>query len=182
MEDKKELRKSIQSRLKTIDLNLLKQEDEKSCSTLLASKLYRDANTIFAFWPLADEPAIHPILHDALQQKKLALPVTLEHGIMHFYRLRRLSDLAKGRYGIAEPPRTKPVQPEDNDLILVPAMAYSPTGERLGRGKGYYDRYLLDRNGAIALGICRTYQLLEHIATESWDEKVDMILCNGVMY
>ena len=182
VENKKELRKSIQNRLKTIDLQLLRQQDEKSCSTLLASKLYREANTIFGFWPLADEPAIHPILHDALQKKKLALPVTLEQGVMLFYRLRSFTDLVEGRYGIAQPSRTEPVQPDSKDLILVPAMAYSLTKARLGRGKGYYDRYLSNKNGAIALGICRTYQLIDHIVTEPWDEKVDMVLCDGVMY
>jgi 5-formyltetrahydrofolate cyclo-ligase len=61
-------------------------------------------------------------------------------------------------------------------------MAYTLQGDRLGRGKGYYDRYLREYPEARTMGICRSYQLQKKLPTESWDMRVREVLCNGFIY
>jgi 5-formyltetrahydrofolate cyclo-ligase len=69
------------------------------------------------------------------------------------------------------------VAPEEIDLILIPGLAFTRKGERLGRGGGYYDRFLA-RVGlrAVKLGICFKEQLLEELPIESHDARVDRVL------
>ena len=85
-----------------------------------------------------------------------------------------LSQLAPGCQGILEPGAETPVvSPGEVDLILVPGMAFDPTGGRLGRGKGYYDRFL--GNGK-TIGVCYQSALLPQVPMEAHDRRVDAIV------
>ena len=64
---------------------------------------------------------------------------------------------------------------EDIDLVIVPGVAFDRQHNRLGRGKGFYDR-LLSTLSAPKIGICYSFQLKEHIPTEPFDKKMDLIL------
>lgn len=66
--------------------------------------------------------------------------------------------------------------------MLIPALAYDRTHHRLGRGKGYYDRYLAQHNSVMTTGVCRSYQLVESIPTQKWDRTVKEVVCAGVSY
>ncbi len=82
-------------------------------------------------------------------------------------------------YGIREPNDSshKLVDPKAIDLFLCPASAYTSNGERLGKGGGYYDHYLLrKRPDAITLGVVFSSQLVAHIPTEAHDLLVDRVL------
>ena len=136
----------MKEQLAKMQYDSLVHEDAKSCEALLQSELYARSEWVFAFLNQEDEPNIRPLLIHALMHKKLALPVTDARSIMHFHPLSDFADLKEGRYGILEPPRTEIIKADENTLILVPAVAYSLNRERLGRGKGYYDRYLLTKN------------------------------------
>lgn len=172
----------MKQQLKLLPRLSLLEEDERTCKAVLESQQYQNAKWIFAFIPLDDEPAIHPVLYDALEHKNLALPITEDDGEMQFYPLRSLNDLRQGRYTIPEPPKTQAIDPDELTLILVPAVAYRADGVRLGRGKGYYDRYLSKTSGAYTLGVCRSYQLVEDLVPDRWDKSVDAVLCNGIYY
>ena len=79
-----------------------------------------------------------------------------------------------GAYGIKEPQGENPVPPAEIDLIIVPAMAFDPCGNRLGRGKGFYDR-LLRQTHATCIGVAFDFQLLDALPTDSHDIKMDYI-------
>ncbi len=122
------------------------------------------------------------VLKDALAHKVLALPVSDREGSLHFYQARSLELLHVGRYGISEPQATEELFPTKEDLLLVPAVAYTVQGQRLGRGKGYYDRYLAKHSSCPTLGICRSHQLVRSLPVEAHDKRVDAVLCAGVFY
>jgi 5-formyltetrahydrofolate cyclo-ligase len=83
------------------------------------------------------------------------------------------SDLVAGWGGLMEPPQSAPVvQP---DLILVPGLAFSPDGHRLGRGKGFYDRYL-SASSALTIGVTDQAGLHESIPMASHDVSVLVVL------
>ena len=82
-----------------------------------------------------------------------------------------------GAYGINEPQGDTPCPAEAIDLMVVPAVAFTRRGERLGRGKGFYDCYL-SREGfrAYTVGVCYSHQLLDSLPTEPHDCRVDEVV------
>ncbi len=80
-------------------------------------------------------------------------------------------------FGIDEPQGATPCPPERIDLIVVPGTAFTRAGARMGRGRGYYDRYL-SRPGfhARTVGVCYTHQLLDTLPVEPHDVPLDRVI------
>ncbi len=87
------------------------------------------------------------------------------------------SKLHLGSFQIEEPDGDDTVDINDIDLIIVPAVAYDRQGNRLGRGKGFYDR-LLARSNAITIGVCYGFQLVDSIDTDGHDIPVDYVVAD----
>lgn len=97
--------------------------------------------TIAAFWPLAEEPDITPVLHQliALNQVVVLPVVATRHAPLEFHRWTPHAPMTAGNFGVMEPARTQALQP---DILFVPTLGYTSRGDRLGYGGGYYDRTL----------------------------------------
>lgn len=158
------------------------EEDRATCSQVIDSAPYRRCTTLFAFFPIAGEVDIKAILEDAIATRRLALPRTHGDGSLSFHLITDLQQLQTGRFQIAEPVNTDAMVPTRDDLMLIPALAYDRTHHRLGRGKGYYDRYLAHHNSVATIGVCRSWQLVEAIPTEKWDRTVEQVICAGTLY
>ncbi len=129
--------------------------------------------TILGYMPLPDEPDITGILQQ-LTNSKLVLPVSEADSTLSL----RLAgkNLIKGRYNINEPPASSPnVKASEIDLALIPGRAFSRIGTRLGRGKGYYDRFLNEYTG-LTVGLCYEEQLIASIPVEEHDKFIDYII------
>jgi len=182
MQDKESLRAQLLFQEKTLRGTDFTGEDLLSCSALLSSALYKDASWIFGFFPLPSEVDIRVILHDAIAHKHLALPLCRPDGTMSFQEVLSLDHLHTGSLGITEPLEGSAVMPSNDTLILVPGVAFTHQRERLGRGKGYYDRFLHLYRESYTLGICRKHQLLKNIPTDQWDIEVNGLLCGGTFF
>lgn len=181
MQTKEELRSSLKRQARQGGSFLL--EDRASVDALLQSPAYKNCTTLFAFSPLASEVDISPALEAAVKDKKLALPRCDGDHLEFFFVGEGWKNGAKASpLGVLEPLEGTVAVPDAQSLILVPAMAYTTLGARLGRGKGYYDRYLSQYPTIPTMGICRGYQLVDCIPTESWDVRVRQVLCNGILY
>ncbi|HKL59262.1 MAG TPA: 5-formyltetrahydrofolate cyclo-ligase [Sphaerochaeta sp.] len=184
MQTKEEVRSSLKEQAKQFPPSSFILEDTASVATLLQSNTYKQCSTLFAFSPLPSEVDISLVLEDALRHKNLALPRCSGDSLLDFIYVSAgwNTRVKPSRLGVLEPPRGTVAIPDTHSLILVPAMAYTILGERLGRGKGYYDRYLNTFPTIPTMGICRSYQLVESLPTERWDMRVREVLCNGVIY
>jgi len=110
--------------------------------------------------------------------KKVALPVTIKEGhVLELYEIKGMEELSEGAYGIMEPPRNpeRRVQPEEVDLVVVPAVSFDRRGHRLGYGMGYYDS-LLRKMQCRRIGLAYGMQIVDHIPDEPHDIAVDMIV------
>lgn len=147
------------------------------CRRILEHPWFLAAQTVMGYWAISPEPGLRPVLEACLAQgKALALPRCEADGTMTARRISSLSQLKPGAFGIPEPPAELPVvAPEQLDLILTPGMAFSPTGARLGRGKGYYDRFL-ERVRGKTMGICFEGRVLAELPVEPHDRFVDAVL------
>ena len=96
---------------------------------------------IAAYWPLADEPDITPILHALVRTgHTVVLPVVVQRSApLEFHRWSPEASMTAGNFGVMEPLRTQALQP---DILLIPTLGYTERGDRLGYGGGYYDRTL----------------------------------------
>ena len=137
---------------------------------LADTALWRDAEQVFCFVPLKDEPDTLPLLRLALAQgKRLVVPRVLGGGAMELVALDRLDALRPRAYGILEPEGGVVLAAlEETALALVPCLAADRHGNRLGRGGGYYDRFLAQYKGARLL-LCPTATVLNGLPCDAWD-------------
>jgi 5-formyltetrahydrofolate cyclo-ligase len=180
-EQKITLRKQIREALKIFSEEKRKLDSEKLCAELKEQSFFQNASTVLFFAPLPDEIDLWPLLEESLTKKTVALPCFDSDN--QFYKSRRVKNLRfeiiSGQFGIREPAAScVEMPPDDFDLILVPGVAFDLNGNRLGRGKGFYDR-LLQKIRCKKAGVCFDAQLLQKIPAEPHDAKVDFILTSS---
>ena len=173
---KNALRQMIRARLENISPAVRAVESVDLCARL--EPQLRSAHTILFFAPLADELDVWPLLEKCVTAKKIcALPAF--NPATQSYAARLLfnpaTEIATGKFGVREPQAGCPeISLTEFDLVLVPGMAFDLSGNRLGRGRGFYDRILTETTG-VKCGVAYDFQLLEKIPTEPHDATVNFI-------
>lgn len=161
------------------------QEEAKALSLLIQSPQYQDSESILAYASLTQEFSLDQLIPQALEtEKKFFLPKSFSHNYsMEFYQLKNHlpydQQVVRGSYGIREPiSGLSKYEDSAKTLILVPGLAFTRTGQRLGRGKGFYDRFLAQCNPehCIFMGVCYQCQLVEQLPTEETDIPLDFLL------
>ena len=144
---------------------------------VLAMPFWAAAQTVMAYWSLPAEPDTRELMETALREgKTLLLPRCLDGGRMAAIPVKDLSVPRAGEMGIPEPPMPEAGEeiPEP-DLILVPCVAASVNGVRLGHGAGYYDRFLADHSGRTVC-LCFRALLRADLPAEDTDIPVDLVV------
>ncbi|MBO4639342.1 MAG: 5-formyltetrahydrofolate cyclo-ligase [Treponema sp.] len=201
---KSDIRKEIKELINK-NISTLANQSRMICQMIIESEEYKSASEIYAYMALPDEVDLTDVIKQALLDgKKVALPkiISKNDGIMEFFYLDTLKTLAQqtsnGAYGILEPDEKLPAIPDSalKTLILVPGRAFTKDGDRLGRGKGYYDRFLEKGLGMgpferlrdpgcedkkrlpniTVAGVCFDFQVLPELPTDPNDVKMDIIL------
>ena len=110
-------------------------------------------------------------------QRPVALPRwNASQSQFEFAVVDALKQLQPGRYGIIEPEaECRALLPQELELVLVPGLAFSRKGDRLGRGAGYYDRLLKHSRGT-RWGVCHAFQLVSDIPRQEWDVRMDAVI------
>ena len=191
---KDELRKKIKT-LCSQKRGQMGSESQQICKRILDSPQYKNADQIFAYMALPDEVDLSAVIHAALLDgKKTAVPkiTDSQKGLMQFYYLNTGStsdaqnQTKKGSFGIQEPDeallQAADITQAKNTLILVPGRAFTKNGDRLGRGKGFYDIFLnnLNQNSApgtqiTKAGVCFSFQLVDSIPLSANDIRMDFV-------
>ena len=185
-DEKKQLRKKLRKELSSFCASPLYEEhSKKAASNFLGSTLYANAPLILAFMSLKSEADTHPLIDKMLQdKKKVAIPKT-DETTMTFRLLKSdvplQEQLECGNYGIEEPrPELEETEPEklpEGTVILVPGMAFSKGGSRLGKGKGYYDSYIARISTETKLvGYAFSFQIVPDVPCEAHDKKVGYLV------
>ncbi|MCD8193828.1 MAG: 5-formyltetrahydrofolate cyclo-ligase [Tannerellaceae bacterium] len=143
-------------------------------TTLVGTPEFRQARSVAFYYALPDEVQTARFLNEWHTRKQLFLPVVKGDEI-YFERYEGEQHLQSGSFGIAEPILKKENKELDFDLIVVPGVAFDRQLNRMGRGKGYYDRFLTQTK-AHKTGICFDFQLFDQIPAASFDIKMDRII------
>ena len=154
--------------------------DNKICDRLMALVTYRYAEALLMYSPLAHEININKItLHALTNGKTVAYPRCDTIGnTMEYHIVNSLDQLEPGAYGIKEPSADLPVydvKSTKNAVCIVPALVYDKSGYRLGYGKGYYDRYLAEFNGA-KVGLVYNDFIVSSVPRGRYDLAVDVLV------
>ncbi len=145
-------------------------------ATLRSMAPFIMADNVLLYHSLPDELSTLEFIEDLPKGKHYYLPRVngQDLDILPYQKSR----LHTGAFHIEEPDGTDTVDINCIDLIVVPAVAYDRHGNRLGRGKGYYDR-LLARSRAITIGVCYGFQLVDQIDIDGHDIPVDFVIADG---
>lgn len=171
--DKKELRKKIKD-MKAMLLESEKiAESERVFAQLEQTAAFLMAKHILMYHSLPDELPTHSFLKKWSDRKKFYLPRV--NGVNLDILPYEESRLELGAFHIEEPTGADCVSPEQLELIIVPAVAYDRSGNRLGRGKGFYDR-LLQTTKATKVGVAFEFQVVEEIPVEEHDVPMDIVI------
>ncbi len=156
--------------------------DDRICGNIVTSVSFKYADTILMFYPTEHEIDILPIFEIAKKMgKRVAFPKTYDGRVMKFFYVDELSGMQKGNYGITEPREHEEYASSVHPLVIVPCLAASKNGERLGYGGSFYDRFLKNFDG-ISMCVCYESFVAQELPQEKrYDKKVDIILTeNGV--
>lgn len=174
MERKKELRRQV-ALLKTRHSSSATRQSAEILAALEAHPAFRAATTVLLYHSLKDEVDTHEFIRKWSREKRILLPVVVGDDLeLRLYT--GPEDLKPGAYGIEEPTGELFTDYADIDFIAVPGVAFDRNGNRLGRGKGYYDRLLPRIPSAYKAGICFPFQLVEEVPAEPFDIRMDEII------
>lgn len=160
---------------------LTKDDREKSDGVLFARFLalpqVERAKTILLYCGMGAEPDTAQLIAPLLDRgKTVALPRCLPERRMEARTVSYETVLVRHAYGMLEPGLDCPlISKEKIDLILAPGLAFDQKGFRLGRGGGYYDRYLADFQGQ-TVALCRQGFCLTQVPTQPHDRPVDLVI------
>ena len=137
-----------------------------------------DVQTIAAYYPLSDEVDIRPLLDEWIAEgKTIFLPKVTDDDTMELCRYTGRDDMQEGAFHIMEPADVSKEPSLCNiDVILVPGVAFDAAGHRLGRGRGYYDRFLAAHLGMHKIGVCFDFQKVSEVPVDVNDITVDALI------
>ena len=158
---------------------IMTKEQVAEQSALIMAQLeqmsaFREAKTVLLYYPIHNEVDLRPLLTKYKGQKIFLLPVTHRHS-MEVRPYDGEDMMRRGRLGVPEPQTS--TYRGHIDLIIVPGVVFDQHRHRIGRGGGYYDRFLRKQLTAKKVGVCYSFQLKKHAIPHSWrDQKVDRII------
>ena len=174
MTTKNELRETVRAACAAKSGRWLDEASRQITALLETREAFRRAGTVALYWSLGHEVATHGLIRRWYRDKAILLPV-MEGERLHWKPFTGEECLAGARFGIREPQGGPAADPAAIDLAVVPGMGFDRLGNRLGHGKGFYDRFLL-QTGAVKIGLCFDFQLLEAVPAEAHDVPMDRLI------
>lgn len=176
MIEKKELRANIKALKKQHSKEQLLEQSEVILSKLENDDDFKKAHIVMIYSALPDEVQTQAFLEKWRYRKKIILPTVVGDDIIPV-ELAEDTTFAVGDFNILEP-QNEPYT-GGYDLIVVPGVAFDRNGNRIGRGRGYYDRFLCKHLNVRRIGICFDFQLVDEVPTEPNDIKMDKVISFG---
>ena len=165
-----EIRKSIKGE------NKLKYDND-IFGKIINSSEYKKSKLVLIYVSLKDEVDTIKLIKQCLKEnKKVAVP-KCQGNTINFYYINSLEELKKGKFNLLEPENNSLVLDSENSICIIPGICFDKQGNRIGYGKGYYDRFLEKYRGT-KIGITYKDCICEKIDTDKYDIKMDKIIVN----
>lgn len=174
--DKTTLRNEIRAAKKAVPFYEKLQRSQAILQQVAQLPRFVEAQTVLLYWSMADEVQTHEFVEQWYHRKTILLPCVDGDDL----RLRTYtgpeSMVAGEQFGIGEPTGEEFTDYDSIDIIIVPGVAFDCHGNRMGRGRGFYDRLLQRTPNAYKIGIAFDFQLRDTIPTEPHDIAMDKVI------
>jgi 5-formyltetrahydrofolate cyclo-ligase len=176
---KTHLRRQLRQRLDRLTKAERQRKSQRILTRLMKTRDYLKAARIFTYIALPKEVQTQEFIQKSLALRKRVFvpaihPRKKEISIFEIWNTKK--DLKKGHFGIPEPVKKRPGRPEKLDLVIVPGLGFDGKGGRLGRGEGYFDRFLLRTGKARKIGLAFREQVVRKIPVTPHDVPVDRLI------
>lgn len=179
MLDKANLRKQIKSERLSISKEEKDKKNKAIFDALINTDIYKNAKSILTYISTPNEVDTYKFIEYALNNGKcIAAPISsYDDCTMKFVEISDTSKLVKSKYDIYEPvyDQSKVITDYKNCICIVPGLAFDISGNRLGYGKGFYDRFLRSFNQP-TVGMCYDCFLWKQLGADNYDVPVDIII------
>jgi len=176
---KQQLRKDIRQRKQQYSLEQREVWSKEIEQQLLDHPRLQTARVVMLYYALPDEVDTRHLVDTLLKEgKTVVLPKCVDKIHIEPRQYTGPDDLAKGIYNLLEPVGKPYDALGDIELIIVPGMSFDKQGHRLGRGRGYYDRFLAQVPQAYKIGVCFDFQRVEQVPVDENDQVMDEVLSN----
>lgn len=188
LETKKEIREICKKKRDGLKKEFCEEKSMDIQKRILSMTCFKEAENILCYSAIRNEPDLSFLMEEALRLgKKVFLPKVQGEDIF-FYEVQDLKACEPGAFSIMEPKMQERYKEEDDSsLVLVPGIVFSTTGERIGFGKGFYDRFLCRHKNLLKIGICYDEFITYKWNSDSYDERMNLIvtdkkevLCDGI--
>ncbi|MBU0980788.1 MAG: 5-formyltetrahydrofolate cyclo-ligase [Nanoarchaeota archaeon] len=147
------------------------EKSSKICQRLKQLKEFKEAKSVLLYWSIHSEVKTHELVNELIGKKEVYLPFTMKH-TLGWASVTSTKDLKRGMFKILEPVR---IQAGPPDLVVIPGVAYDEDGNRLGRGKGFYDRTLGEID-APKIALAFESQIIGDVSSDHRDQPMDIII------
>lgn len=168
------LRSVVEQRRRMLSPEEVASESAHIIEQIEQMSAFRDAKVVMMYYPVHNEVDLRPLLTKYAGQKTFVLPVTHRHS-MEVRPYDGEDMMKKGRLGVPEPQTLTYNGPID--LMLIPGVVFDMHCHRIGRGGGYYDKFLSKHPYAKKIGVCYSFQMKKHSIPHTWrDHKMDRVV------
>jgi len=172
--EQRALRAIIEQRRRIMSKEEVADQSARIISQIEEMSAFREAKTVLMYYPIHNEVDLRPLLEKYRDQKTFLFPVTHRHS-MEVRPYDGEDMMRKGRYGVPEP-QTQTYKGHI-DIMFVPGVVFDHHRHRIGRGGGYFDKYLTKHPASKKIGVCYTFQLKKHSIPHTFlDHKVDRVV------
>ena len=179
--DKKALRAEIKAKKRAMTEEQIAATSEALARQLYDHPAYKEATSIFGYLSYNQEVRTMPMLEQAQRDgKRVAVPKVIGD-TMIFIWLDDLSRIELGYCNIPEPIDNGPEAIDETALVMMPGLAFDPTGRRCGYGGGFYDRYLEQHPNHPTIAMCYGFQMFDQLDTDPHDIPVNYVLSQEVI-
>jgi 5-formyltetrahydrofolate cyclo-ligase len=178
--DKQILREEIKKKIRDADGEDIKRKSEVIHGYLGEIPEWFDAKNPCVYLSMEEEVDTRALIDKWIHEKKFSVPKWAGDSFISV-KFTGWDNVKRNKWGVDEPVDIEKVPVPEIDCIIVPGLSFSKDGKRLGRGMGFYDRFL-EKITAPKIGICFEFQMKENIPQDSWDQNVDMVVTEKGVY
>ena len=143
---------------------------------------FAEAEMIFCYVDFRGEVGMRGLIEESWRAGKRVCVPRMDGERMDFYEISSFSELGPGAFGIMEPAGGRQAFYDEKGLMILPGIAFDRLGNRVGYGKGCYDRYLAAHRKIRTIGAAFEFQIVDRIKTEKTDVRVDLLATEKGMY
>jgi 5,10-methenyltetrahydrofolate synthetase len=181
MVTKKELRLLIKRLKNEQDKKNWENISDAIFAQIEQTEAFKKSSSILSYWSMSDEVITHKAVERWTKYKRVYLPL-IKGNDLELVKFEGIENMKpEPVFGILEPTSNEKAEIREIDLVIVPGVAFDASCNRMGRGKGYYDR-LLSESAATKIGVAFNFQIVDKVPVNPHDVTLDMVVTEASIY